>query len=523
MQELSASETEKITAVDFSHILLFFTTIFFVVHAVYLIFRSVTFLQKYRQYSLENLEDLIYQVRLAFTTDLYPTQKFLLQNPFVSLSSLQFRVEYKILHLLFDSHYYVPTDFDFASYLSGCFADFTLSIINRSLVSWVVLSILIVVNYARIKAGFKCDYATPITESEVHFGDLVHGQDRVCSIYFIRYFYLGGMCILLYTITLMVVSRVYKLRLLALSGVSNYEEFFEYLDKHATEIEETYYGISYRYESSQLKNLLVNAIEKLDDEEDERGHKTAAMFLTGLHQDFMAMYKYGVGALRSFCMRCNMCGSYRDRHESGAATTTMSTEKAAYHRSASRTASVRQFETKPHLFQREKSVSNEPTAAEINKYLENIVSVGHAVNDLFLSHLLGDDDDANAVCDISPSVQLSRQESLTRSLHRLGIVDEAKGEKVCKGTFKMKNIQYFCAMNRPSNQMLGTIPLANFDLVGYQIYKSLKQSKASPGDQSTARDKHSILTDAVKRVIAKNSLNNFNKIYLFGSPQMYYQ
>lgn len=267
---------EFYVSIDFAHILVFFQTLFFAFFAVLLIRMSFVYAKKYRQSAKQSVSDLLSQYKQYYTTCF---GRFLLSRRYIPFLSVVRTTEYKILEKLFTSHYFVPDNFDFGAYLSGCFTRFALKAVNRSLITWFVLAVLFVLNFARLRTNLSC--AREQTSSEGHRllfdmeggldtmmhlagggGSSTHATDdhetgkslHECRVQSLRYFLLGGVVLMGYTLLLLLVSRMYKLRyvphefscfciifyllppcsLLHFAGVDNamdYKAFLEYSER----------------------------------------------------------------------------------------------------------------------------------------------------------------------------------------------------------------------------------------------------------------------------------------------------
>lgn len=227
---------EFYVSIDFAHILVFFQTLFFAFFAVLLIRMSFVYAKKYRQYAKQSVSDLLAQYK-QFNTTCFG--RFLLSRRYIPFLSIVRTTEYKVLEKLFTSHYFVPDNFDFGAYLSGCFTRFALKAVNRSLITWFVLAVLFVLNFARLRTNLSC--AREETASEGHRllyemeggldamlhlagggGSSTHATDdhheptgkslHECRVQSLRYFLLGGVVLIGYTLILLIVSRIYKLR-----------------------------------------------------------------------------------------------------------------------------------------------------------------------------------------------------------------------------------------------------------------------------------------------------------------------
>lgn len=291
---------EFYVSIDFAHILVFFQTIFFAFFAVLLIRMSFVFAKKYRRYAKFPTEELLFQYRQWSATWF---GRFLLSRRYIPILNVVRTAEYRILETLFFSHYYVPENFDFASYVSGCFTRFALKAVNRSLITWLVLAILFVLNFARLATKMSCEreYSAESGSGEHRMLDIAeetewslagsavathddhHSFDSLhsCRVDSIRYFLVGGLALMIYTIILLFVSRIYKLRLLHFAGVRHaldYKEFLEYTEQ-LPEDEKKMYNKSYRLDAEELRTVLRSNMEAFEDEEDEEGFKYIATLL----------------------------------------------------------------------------------------------------------------------------------------------------------------------------------------------------------------------------------------------------
>lgn len=232
---VSDKEHEVIIAIDFAHIILFYLTMFFVVHAFFLIKTSISAAFHYRRIFAQSTKSLLEAVEVMHTNKIL---KFFFELKYIPLSSLRDRVEYNLIHTIFSSKYLLPEDFDFGAYLSQSFARYSLKLINRSITTWFVLFLLVIINYIRIQAGFNCHIVTtseahrylgestttpPATTTDDHhvtddhhatddhLADIQRAND-LCHTDTIRYFLLCGAVLLFYTVIVVYVSRVYKIR-----------------------------------------------------------------------------------------------------------------------------------------------------------------------------------------------------------------------------------------------------------------------------------------------------------------------
>lgn len=211
-----------LVAVDFSHILLFFLTFFFVAHAFYLMRKSMLSSYKYHGIMGEPIADLITALENCSKD---PISQFFYQLDYLPFSSIRDRVEFRFANTLFRDTYWLPEEFDFSAYLSGCFDRFALKAINRSPITWLILIILAIINYARNKLniGFQsCESPSSVSNTQnttsaydghrmLSGGDSGYNSDA-CRLKLVQFFLFCGGVLVLYTFLIVFISRLYKLR-----------------------------------------------------------------------------------------------------------------------------------------------------------------------------------------------------------------------------------------------------------------------------------------------------------------------
>jgi hypothetical protein len=214
---ISEDEETWISAIDFSHVYLFFVTFFFVMHAFYLMFMSMWSSSSYRSMFTEKTIDLHAALEKIKSST---WDRFLFSVKELPLCSVRNRVEFSIIHSLFLKTYLISEDFDFPYYLAGCFDRFALRTINRSMFTWVVLLFIVLCNFIRIQLGWSC--AVP---EEEEGGERRFLQEEGTDEYAEEgaghdgckeenmYIFLGcGLSLIAYTLILTMVTRIYKLR-----------------------------------------------------------------------------------------------------------------------------------------------------------------------------------------------------------------------------------------------------------------------------------------------------------------------
>ncbi len=218
-------ETTIIIAIDFAHIILFYMTIFFVFHAVYLIRISIYNHRRNRGYFAKSIKSLADQIEEVEKRSCWSPSKWLYHFDFFSLSSLREKAEFKVVQTIFQALYLVPRNFNYPAYISGCYERYALKTINRSLLSWFILLMAILINYLRLFIGFKCSIHSFSTGAHRLLGstgdantidaDAAHEVEREndeCRKLTMREFLVVGAMITVYNLGVLIASRIYKWR-----------------------------------------------------------------------------------------------------------------------------------------------------------------------------------------------------------------------------------------------------------------------------------------------------------------------
>ena len=163
-----------IKGIDFSHVFLFFVTLFFVTQGFYLIIISMLTTKEYHKNLREKIYELI--IKLEKVSKSY-FKSLLYRYHIYPISSIRHRVEFSLIHSIFIKTYILPKDFDFPQYLSGCFDRFALKTIKRSIFSWMMLLFVIGMNCVRIGWGVTCKYIKPKSS----YSSSSHSESSVSS------------------------------------------------------------------------------------------------------------------------------------------------------------------------------------------------------------------------------------------------------------------------------------------------------------------------------------------------------
>lgn len=206
------SFSEWINIMDFVGYVIFFLSIFFVLHALYIIMISLLSSSQYEQFYSQSLAEVI---------DELGTSKQSWRNIFFSFrmfsSKLREKAEFKIMNALFRDTYHIPDHFNFGRYLSGCFEKYSLRIINISYSSWIGLGVLFSINYIRIKYGnldtWNCvDFRT---NQSADYKDEEYDDDNLslrCALLQLQLFIICGVLIFLYALCVHALGRLYVIR-----------------------------------------------------------------------------------------------------------------------------------------------------------------------------------------------------------------------------------------------------------------------------------------------------------------------
>ena len=114
----SISADNWIEAVDFAHILIFFTALFFVVHAFFLILLTASLSNTYQRIHNMKITDIL--SKIAQNKSWWGKILYNRFAVYIPGSRLRSYVEFKILYALFRDTYHLPLSFNFSGYLIGC-------------------------------------------------------------------------------------------------------------------------------------------------------------------------------------------------------------------------------------------------------------------------------------------------------------------------------------------------------------------------------------------------------------------
>lgn len=239
--ESSEKESTIIVAIDFAHIILFYMTIFFVVHAIYFIRISIYNHRRNRGHFARSIKSLVEQIEALEQKPWWHPARWLFHSDLLLLSSLRSKAEFKIVQTIFQALYLVPRNFNYPAYISGCYERYALKTTNRSLASWFILLVAILVNYLRLFIGYSCTIHHYSNSSHRLLGSSssdssasgdaheIQREDDLCRKLTMREFLVVGAMITAYNLCVLIASRVYKLRLVQFSGIKTSGDILGYL------------------------------------------------------------------------------------------------------------------------------------------------------------------------------------------------------------------------------------------------------------------------------------------------------
>ena len=250
------------TEIDFMGYVTFFVAIFFVAHALYIMLLSMRTSQLY---------EYLHRIKVAKAIEIYTQsqlnswQRFLFAFPYLPLSSVRQKLEFKIIHSLFRDSYWLPTHFDYGSYLSRSFEKYSLKMINIGWSSWVIMIVLGFLNYLRVEFLSSIDAlsCTNLDNKNGNITDLrLLSNEKVASLDYydsmntvyledtsadsanfrfleevshsciqlnVIIFLISGSTVVIYAFILFITGRFYYQRLIQRTGISTLDDYLKFL------------------------------------------------------------------------------------------------------------------------------------------------------------------------------------------------------------------------------------------------------------------------------------------------------
>lgn len=166
---------------EFIEYLLFFQALFYVAHSLYIMFISVVTSSYYEKLHARPVLDILEnftKLEKLWSEHLLSTISYL------PISRTIQEAEFKIIYALFRDTYWLPLDFDYGAYLSGCLANYALKLINVGVYSWIIMISLSLINLGRLKIfgnnAFNCQ-GYQYTDDVQHHTDDHHTDDHIVT------------------------------------------------------------------------------------------------------------------------------------------------------------------------------------------------------------------------------------------------------------------------------------------------------------------------------------------------------
>lgn len=243
---------EWILAIDFGHIVLFFTSIFYVMHSFMLMILTTKRSKEYFGMFSAPASEVIHDLVDALNNPYRKIQYYLTYWPVCSVREV---IEFKLMSKLFATSYTLPNDFNFALYLSGCLEGYALKAVEVGMHAWLAVAVLVLLNFARVQVdvavvcadedGYGDDHsptnfptAAPTHPSVRVLRHLAAAADdhaapeemSECTLRLMSDLFLfGAALVTLYVVALLLAARVYEVRLLRQVGVSGPQDYMKFL------------------------------------------------------------------------------------------------------------------------------------------------------------------------------------------------------------------------------------------------------------------------------------------------------
>jgi hypothetical protein len=215
---------------EFVEYILFFLALFYVAHCLYIMFISVVTSNSYEKVHAQSVLNILERFSNFEKTISAPILSALSYLP---LSRTIQEAEFKIIYALFRDTYWLPLNFDYGAYLSGCLATYTHKLINIGVHSWVILISLSLLNLARLElfgnSAFNChgyqytddlhhsptDDHQPTDDHHRLLSSSTSAQRHVtqhCARQHLNLFFICGALLCLYAVLLYWIAQVYMKR-----------------------------------------------------------------------------------------------------------------------------------------------------------------------------------------------------------------------------------------------------------------------------------------------------------------------
>eukprot|EP01041_Mallomonas_annulata_P002189 gene2189-4259_t len=232
-----------VLALDYCHILLFFVALYFVFQSFLLIRLSDYLAMQYEKFHFAEISAILSEYKSLNHTN------------FLKYDNLRRGIEFKTLGIFFHQSFKLPYDFGFSDYLTVCFEKYALRLLDIGPFTWASVIILALINYGRVIAmknmDLRSDDSCTLSRSGSHdVVDTSHNTtarylastgldiDPHCADFDLKVFLTGGAMLTGFVIILLIVSRIYELRLLKKAGAINLQACVVKLEGEAKRLDD---------------------------------------------------------------------------------------------------------------------------------------------------------------------------------------------------------------------------------------------------------------------------------------------
>ena len=214
-----------IEAADFVGYIVFFVAIFFVMHAFYIMFLSITMCRRYVDLDQASISDILIDFERARKKKWI---KFLMNFRLIPLLKVLKNVEFKIGWAVFRDTYVLPSQFSYVEYVSGCLQRYALRLVDIKMTSWLFLMALAMINYIRMITVDR-DCKNGFSKEDRDQNEKLREQFEDCEKDHKTMFLICGGVLLVYVVGLFIGGRVYQFRIIGRAGVLCVDDYADFL------------------------------------------------------------------------------------------------------------------------------------------------------------------------------------------------------------------------------------------------------------------------------------------------------
>lgn len=207
------SNNEWFDAFHFAHLVVLFVALSFMVQALLLVWMVHSRSRSLRRYAATPSELLFDQYdKLSESPSTLKHFLFHCGPVILPWPALRENIEYKIVQGYFIHSFNLPPEFNFAQYITKVLKHYMISLADVRPINWLILCILVAVNYGRIKI-LDTEESGGISCTHHDFEPDSHRHDE-CVTYYLEFSFFCEMMIVLFNVILVIISEIYMQRLL---------------------------------------------------------------------------------------------------------------------------------------------------------------------------------------------------------------------------------------------------------------------------------------------------------------------